>query len=65
MGQLIWVRVLPGDSTEDANGGVGTAKLERGILEAHVLACFTDSVCLSLMASIVAKMATNVQRIVG
>ena len=39
MGQLIWVRVLPGDSTEDANGGVGTAELEMGILEVNVRGC--------------------------
>jgi hypothetical protein len=26
MGQLMWVRMLPGNSTEDANGGVGTAE---------------------------------------
>jgi hypothetical protein len=25
MGQVMWVRMLPGYSTEDANGGVGTA----------------------------------------
>jgi hypothetical protein len=30
-----------------------------------MLACFIDNVCLSLMASTVAKMAANVQRIVG
>ena len=39
MGQLMWVRVLPGDSTEDANGGVVTAELEMGILEANVRGC--------------------------
>jgi hypothetical protein len=39
MGQLMWVRVLPGDSTEDANGGVGTAEPEMGSLEANVRGC--------------------------
>jgi hypothetical protein len=36
MGKIMWVRVLPDDSTEDENGGVGTAELEMGILEANV-----------------------------
>jgi hypothetical protein len=39
MGQLIWVRVLLGDNTEDANGGVGTAEAEMGILEVNVIGC--------------------------
>jgi hypothetical protein len=39
MGQLMWVRVLPGDSIEDVNGGVGTAKTEMGILEENVRGC--------------------------
>jgi hypothetical protein len=39
MGQLMWVRVLPGDSIEEANGGVGIAKLEMGILEENVRGC--------------------------
>ena len=26
MGQLMWVRMLPGDSTEDATRGVSTAE---------------------------------------
>jgi hypothetical protein len=39
MGQLMWGSALPGDSTEDANGGVGTAKWEMGILEANVRGC--------------------------
>jgi hypothetical protein len=26
MGQLMWVRMLPGYSTDDANGGVSTAE---------------------------------------
>jgi hypothetical protein len=30
MGQLMWVRMLPGDSTHDAkNGGVSTAEPEN------------------------------------
>ena len=39
MGQLMWVRVLPGDSPEDANGGVGTAEMKMGILEANARVC--------------------------
>jgi hypothetical protein len=39
MGQLMWVRVLPGDSTDDANGGVGIAEMGMGILEANVRGC--------------------------
>jgi hypothetical protein len=39
MGQLIWVRMLPGDSTEDANGGVGTTETGMGILEENVRGC--------------------------
>jgi hypothetical protein len=39
MGQLMWVRVLPCDNTKDANGGVGAAELEMGILEANVRGC--------------------------
>jgi hypothetical protein len=39
MGQLMRVRMLPGDSTEDANGGVGTAEPRMGILEANVRGC--------------------------
>ena len=39
MGQLMWVRVLPGDSTKDANGGVGTVEPEMGILEENVRGC--------------------------
>jgi hypothetical protein len=39
MGQLMWGRVLPGDSTKDENGGVGTAEPEMGILEANVKRC--------------------------
>ena len=39
MGQLMWVRMLPGDSTEDANGGEGTVEPEMGILEENVRGC--------------------------
>jgi hypothetical protein len=39
MGQLMWVRVLLGDSTKDASGGVGTIEPEMGILEANVRGC--------------------------
>jgi hypothetical protein len=39
MGQIMSVRVLPGDSTEDANGSVGTTELEMGILEENVRGC--------------------------
>jgi hypothetical protein len=35
----MWVRVLLGDNTEDANGGVGTTESEMGILEAYVRVC--------------------------
>jgi hypothetical protein len=39
MGKIMWVRVLPDDSTEDENGGVGTAEPEMGILEENVKGC--------------------------
>jgi hypothetical protein len=39
MGQLMWVRMLPADSTEDANGGVGTTELGMRILKANVRGC--------------------------
>ena len=39
MGQFMWVRVLSGDSAEDANGGVGTVEPEMGILKANVRGC--------------------------
>jgi hypothetical protein len=39
MGQLMWVRVLSGDSTEYANGGLGIVEPEMGILEANVRGC--------------------------
>jgi hypothetical protein len=32
-------RMLPGNSTEDANGGVGTIELGMGILEANIRGC--------------------------
>ena len=35
----MWVRVLSDDSTEDENGGVGTAEPEMGILEANARGC--------------------------
>ena len=37
MGQLMWGRMLPADSTNDANGGVGTVEPGMGILEANVI----------------------------
>jgi hypothetical protein len=43
MGQLMWIRVLLGDSIEDENGGVSTAEPEMGILEANVRGC--DWIC--------------------
>jgi hypothetical protein len=39
MGQLMWVRMLPGNSTEDANGGVGTAEPGMRILKANIRGC--------------------------
>jgi hypothetical protein len=36
MGQLMWVRMLPGASTREATGGVSTAESERGILKANI-----------------------------
>ena len=39
MGQLMWVRMLPGYSTDDANGGVSTAEPGRGILKANIRGC--------------------------
>jgi hypothetical protein len=36
MGQLMWVRMLPGYSIEDANGGVGTAEPRMRILKANI-----------------------------
>jgi hypothetical protein len=36
MGQLMWVRMLPSYSTEDANGGVGTAEPGMRILKANI-----------------------------
>ena len=39
MGQLMWVRILPGNNTEDANGGVGTAEPGMRILKANIRGC--------------------------
>jgi hypothetical protein len=39
MGQFMWVIMIPGDNTEDANGGVGTAEPGMRILEANVRGC--------------------------
>jgi hypothetical protein len=39
MVQLMWVRMLLGNSTEDENGGVGTAKLGMGIVEVNIKGC--------------------------
>jgi hypothetical protein len=36
MRQLMWVRMLPGYSTDDANGGVSTAEPEMGILKVEI-----------------------------
>jgi hypothetical protein len=39
MERLMWGRMLLGDSTKDANGGVGTIEPGMGILEANVRGC--------------------------
>jgi hypothetical protein len=39
MGQLMWVTMLPGNSTEGANGGVGTVDRGMGILEENIRGC--------------------------
>jgi hypothetical protein len=39
MGQLMCVRMLLGNSTEDANGGVGTAEPGTRILKANIRGC--------------------------
>jgi hypothetical protein len=39
MGQLMWVRMLPGNSTIEANGGVGTVESRMGILKANIRGC--------------------------
>ena len=39
MGQLMWVRMLPGDSTEDATGGVSTTETGMGNLKANIRGC--------------------------
>jgi hypothetical protein len=45
MGQLMWVRKLPGNSTEDANGGVSTAEPGMGILKANIRGCDWECKC--------------------
>ena len=45
MGQLMWVRKLPGNSTEDANGGVITAEPRIGILKANIRGCDWECKC--------------------
>ena len=39
MGQLMWVGMLPGNSTEEANGGVGTAQPGMRVLKANIRGC--------------------------
>ena len=39
MGQLMWVRILPGNSIEEKNGGMGTAELGMRILKANIRGC--------------------------
>jgi hypothetical protein len=39
MGQLMWVKMLPDNNTEDANGGVGTAESGMRILKANIIGC--------------------------
>jgi hypothetical protein len=39
MGQLMWVRMLPGCSTANANGGLGTAEPGMRILKANIRGC--------------------------
>jgi hypothetical protein len=39
MGQLMWVRELPGNSTKDANGGVSTAEPGMRILKVKIRGC--------------------------
>jgi hypothetical protein len=45
MGQLMWVRKLPGNSTKDANGGVSTAELGMGIIKADIRGCDWKGKC--------------------
>jgi hypothetical protein len=47
MGQLMWVRMLPGYSTEDANGGMGTVEPEMRILKANIRGCDWKCKCNS------------------
>jgi hypothetical protein len=39
MGQLMWVRMLLGNSTEDANGGMGVVYPGMEILEVNIIGC--------------------------
>ena len=39
MGQLMWVRMLSGYNTKDANGGVGTAEPGMRVLKANIRGC--------------------------
>jgi hypothetical protein len=39
MGQLMWVRILPGCSTIDANGSLGTAEPGMRILKVNIRGC--------------------------
>jgi hypothetical protein len=45
MGQLMWVRKLPGNSTEDENGGLSTAEPGMGILKENIRGCEWRSEC--------------------
>jgi hypothetical protein len=45
MGQLMWVRMLPSNTTENENGGEGTAELGMGILEENVRGCDCNCKC--------------------
>jgi hypothetical protein len=39
MGQLMWVRMLPGYSTDNANGGVSTAEPGMMLLKENIRGC--------------------------
>jgi hypothetical protein len=39
MGQIMWVRMLLGNSTEEENGGVGIAESGMGILKENIIGC--------------------------
>jgi hypothetical protein len=47
MGQLMWVRMLPDYSTEDENGGVGTAEPGIRILKANIRGCDWKCKCIT------------------